>query len=264
MDSYLDANRTLWNHWARLHAGSDFYDLEGFKAGRSSLQDIEREALGEVAGRSLLHLQCHFGMDTLSWAREGASATGVDFSDEAITLARSLSAELGIPARFVCSDLYALPGVLDEQFDVVFTSYGVLPWLRDLSAWGQIVARYLKPGGTFYIVEFHPVMAMLDDTGDRFAYPYFPTSEPLRFEEQGSYAAGSDTTLVQYEWPYTLGMVVSALIEAGLTIVGFREYPYSPYNCWPFLEEDAPGRYVWKGRPGFIPLLFSIKATKSI
>src|SRR5919206_2445351 len=163
MNKYVESNRSLWDGWTRLHAHSEFYDLAGFKAGRSSLKDIELAEVGDVRGRSLLHLQCHFGQDTLSWARLGAEVTGVDFSTEAIRLARALNEELHIPARFIQSNIYALPDVLDERFDIVFTSYGVLAWLPDLDAWGEIVARYLKPGGFFYIVENHPLTGMVSD-----------------------------------------------------------------------------------------------------
>ena len=177
MDDYLKANRENWNERTPIHARSEFYDVEGFKAGRSTLTSIELEEVGEVAGRSLLHLQCHFGLDTMSWARLGAKVTGVDFSDQAIALARSLSKETGIEADFVLSDIYELPDVLDEQYDIVFTSFGVLNWLPDLKKWAQVIARFLKPGGTFYIVEFHPFADVFDEESDavelRLHYPYF-------------------------------------------------------------------------------------------
>ena len=154
------ANRELWNAWTEIHEGSTFYDVEGFLAGRQTLLPIELEELGPDVreGTTLLHLQCHFGLDTLSWARRGARVTGVDFSDKAIALADRLAREVGLDeaCRFVQSDLYDLPAHLDERFDVVFTSWGVLMWLPDLTAWGRLIARYLRPGGIFYIVDFHP------------------------------------------------------------------------------------------------------------
>jgi len=263
MDEYLRTNRALWNGWARLHAKSRFYDLEGFKAGKTALQAVELAELGDVAGKSLLHLQCHFGMDTLSWARKGALVTGVDFSDEAITLARSLSQELDIPAKFIRADIYDLPQVLDRQFDVVFTSYGVLAWLSDLRRWAEIVARHLKAGGTFYMVEFHPLVGMLDDAGERIEYPYFHSAEPIRYEAQGSYAEPeADFAHTAYEWAYGLGEVVTALIAAGLRLEFLHEFPYSTYGCFPFLEEGEPGRYVLKGQSNPVPLMFSIRATR--
>jgi SAM-dependent methyltransferase len=166
MDDYLAANRALWDEWTAIHEASSFYDLEGFKAGRSGgsggsggsrLRPYEVAEVGEVGGKSLLHLQCHFGIDTLSWARLGARVTGADFSHRAIELARSIAAELDLDATFVRSDLYDLPSVLDGQFDVVYTSRGVLGWLPDLERWAAVVAHFLRPGGVFYITEIHPV-----------------------------------------------------------------------------------------------------------
>ena len=158
MDKQLQVNRRNWNERTPVHAASDFYDVEGFKAGRITLRDLERREVGEVSGKTLLHLQCHFGLDTMSWARLGAKPTGVDFSDAAIDLARSLNDELGLGVRFIHSNIYDLPGVLDEQFDIVFTSYGVLCWLPDLDDWARVASNHLKPGGVFYIAEFHPLM----------------------------------------------------------------------------------------------------------
>jgi len=159
MDEHQRANLAKWNELVAVHARSAFYDVDGFRRGCCSLRPLELEEVGDVAGLRLLHLQCHFGLDTMSWARLGAEATGLDFSDTAIEVARSLSDDLAIPARFLCTDLYQLPKVLDETFDVVFTSYGVLCWLRDLEEWARIVARFLAPGGRFHLVELHPSSA---------------------------------------------------------------------------------------------------------
>ena len=262
-DTFIDTNRSLWDGWTKLHAASAFYDVEGFKEGNSTLMPVEREELGEVAGKSLLHLQCHFGLDTLSWAREGAVVTGVDFSPEAIDLARSLSAELDIPATFLCANIYDLPEAPEAQFDIVFTSYGVLTWLPDLDRWAQVVARYLKPGGIFYLVEFHPVISMLDDDGERLAYPYFIADEPLQFESEGSYAAPEDDVKrTAYEWPHSLAEVVMALLNAGLRLEHLHEFPYSTYPFPEYLDKDAPDRYVWKDRTVTVPLMFSVKALR--
>jgi SAM-dependent methyltransferase len=229
---------------------------------------LEREEVGDVAGKSLLHLQCHFGLDTLSWARLGAQVTGVDFSEEAITLGRALSDELGIEADFICSDLYDLPTVLTGQFDIVFTSYGVLCWLPDLTRWAEIIAHFLRPGGTFYIAEIHPFAAVFYDEEDAESlevfYPYFHTPEPLRFEEEGSYAV-PDTQVVHtvtYEWPHSLGDVINSLISAGLQIEFLHEFPYACYGMFPFLEQDEDGWWRSKDRDGSIPMTFSLKATK--
>jgi SAM-dependent methyltransferase len=237
MNAAMDGNRRNWDERVPIHAASRFYDVDGFKAGRSSLMSIELDEMDDVRGKSLLHLQCHFGMDTISWARMGAKVTGVDFSEAAIDLARSLSDELDIPARFVASNIYDLPVALDEpgQFDIVFTSYGVLGWLPDMPGWASVVAHFLKSGGTFYIVDGHPAKNIFDDEGDgglRVRYPYFGSSEPTVYEPDGgesyTYTDG-DTPLetAAYEWNHSLGEIVSSLAAAGLTIEFLHEFPFS-------------------------------------
>ena len=161
--SAVEAHRQLWDHWTGVHVGSRFYGVEGFEAGASTLCPVEVAEIGEVRGKSLLHLQCHFGLDTLSFARLGARVTGVDLSPKAIEIARGLAGKLGLDARFLACDLYRLGELLDERFDLVFTSYGVLPWLHDLGAWARLVARYLAPGGAFHLVEFHPLLDTFDE-----------------------------------------------------------------------------------------------------
>ena len=268
MDEYLRSNRTLWNNWAAIHfqSKSSIYDVAGFRAGKLSLGPIELEELGDVAGKSLLHLQCHFGMDTLSWARLGAQVTGVDFSERAIELASSLSRELGIPARFVCSDIYALPGTLSGEFDIVFTSHGVLYWLPDLGRWGQVIAHFLRPGGTFYIVEMHPFAMVFENEGVadlEVAYPYFQGPEPLRFETHGTYAEPTaDYHFVEYGWTHPLSEIITALIAAGLRVEYLHEFPYSTERLFPFMEQGADGWWRLRKHDKAIPLTFSLRAMK--
>ena len=260
---YLHVNRKMWDDWAVLHRGSAFYDVDSFLAGETSLKPLELEELGDVHGKRLLHLQCHFGQDTLSWAREGAVVTGIDFSGEGIRLARELSAESGIPGEFIQADVLDLPRELDGQFDLVFTSYGVLIWLPDLRPWAAGIARCLKPGGAFYIVEFHPLLWMLDESGERLQYSYFGGAEPESFEGSGSYADRSaDISHTSYEWGHSLSEVVNALTEQGLRLEFLHEFPYVVHPCLDFLVEAEPGRYVLKSQPGKFPLLFSLKATR--
>jgi SAM-dependent methyltransferase len=269
MDKYTQSNRELWDEWAVIHARSSFYDVEGFKAGRCTLRPIELEALGDVTGKTLLHLQCHFGMDTLSWARRGAHVTGVDFSERAITFARALSQELGIPAAFVVSTIADLPTVVQGAFDIVFTSYGVLTWLPDLGRWGQVIAHFLKPGGTFFIAEFHPFAQVFDDAAPdlRVCYPYFAQPVPLALPLVGSYADRTATVskTVEYVWPHPLSDVVNALISAGLCIEALQEYPYAYYAMMPLLMEGNEAR-EWRLREQreTIPLMYAIKATKGL
>jgi len=262
------ANLEHWNAWTEIHEGSAFYDVQGFLAGRQTLLPIELEELGPDVreGTTLLHLQCHFGLDTLSWARLGARATGVDFSDKAIALANRLAREVGLDeaCRFVQSDLYDLPAHLDERFDVVFTSWGVLMWLPDLTAWGQLIARYLRPGGVFYIVDFHPFVLTLDDerTDLVVGYPYLARDEPLAFESDSSYAAPEVKTAphASYEWSHGLGEIVSALTSAGLRLDYLHEFPYCTGLVFPFLEQGDDGWLRVRGHRDDFPLSFSIKA----
>jgi SAM-dependent methyltransferase len=270
VDEYKKANLALWNEWAHLHAASEFYDVEGFKAGKTSLNPVEMEELGGVAGKTLLHLQCHFGLDSLSWSRLGAKVTGVDFSDQAIALARALSREIGLNADFVCADIYELPQVLSGAFEIVYTSYGVLAWLPDLEKWAAVIAHFLKPGGTFYMVEFHPFAQVFDDaetaTGLHVHYPYFHSGEPLVFEVQGSYAdrQAQVTQNVEYEWDHSLGEIVNSLVAAGLRIEYLHEFPFCVYAKFPSLmEKCSDGMWRLKVDDGMIPLMFSIKATKN-
>jgi ubiquinone/menaquinone biosynthesis C-methylase UbiE len=266
------ANQALWEAWTAVHATGDFYDLEGFRAGGVRLRDDEIAAVGDVAGRSLLHLQCHFGIDTLSWARLGARVTGADFSPAAVRLARELAVDLGFEdARFIEANLYDLPAVLDDTFDVVYTSRGVLGWLPDIRTWARIVARYLRPGGRFFITEIHPVAMIFENEGVaagelRLTYPYWEHREPLVFDVKGSYADPTADVGEQKEhgWAHGLGEIVTALSEAGLRIDRLEEHPYLDWGT-DFLVETEPGsgRYVLPpATAGELPLMFSLVATK--
>ncbi|MFN8556451.1 MAG: class I SAM-dependent methyltransferase [Dehalococcoidia bacterium] len=266
----MAANRARWNEMARVHYGTAFYDVAGFRAGRNRLHRIEREELGDVRGKRLLHLQCHFGLDTLSWARLGAVVTGVDFAGDAIALARRLSAETGVPGDFVEANIYDLPAALDAPgaFDIVFTSYGAINWLPDLDGWAGVVAHFLKPDGVFYIVEAHPMAWLFDDrpgTADlRVHYPYFSAPEPLSDDVQGTYA---DPNAVlehtrEYYWPHPLGEIVTALATAGLRIEYLHEHPVVAWQMFPFMEQDADGYWRLTGPQGDIPLMFSLLARR--
>jgi SAM-dependent methyltransferase len=245
-----------------VHVDSAFYDIESFKRGRSSLRPLEREELGDVAGRSLLHLQCHFGMDTLSWARLGARVTGVDFSEAAITQARALAVELGIEANFVCASVYNLPDVLDGQFDIVVSTYGVLGWLPDLDGWARVVAHFLRPGGTFCLVEIHPLIGLFDDvdgelklTGSLF------DSGPFETESVETYADGlALPSHPEHNWTWPISKTVTALSSAGLRIERLRELPVDVRQRLPSMVQGDDGYWRLPGDP--LPLLFTCVATR--
>jgi 2-polyprenyl-3-methyl-5-hydroxy-6-metoxy-1,4-benzoquinol methylase len=232
MEKAVQENLALWNEWTRIHEKSKMYNIEGFLAGENRLHSIELDELGaQVPGRSMLHLQCHFGLDSLSWARLGAQVTGADFSGEAIRLAKALNEKAGLSARFVCSELDKLPGVLEGQFDIVYTSYGVLTWLPDLTRWAQVIDHFLKPGGTFYMVEFHPYFMTLDDAdnaqGVKIGYTYFHTMNPLKVKSWDLTPTGlrkfskrfvmngvtgwATSSIIYLEWGYSLSTSTSSL-----------------------------------------------------
>ncbi|MCX6371818.1 MAG: class I SAM-dependent methyltransferase [Actinobacteria bacterium] len=273
LDDYLRANLASWDEAVGIHVDSQLYDVEGFKKGRCSLSDIEVDELGPLVreGTTMLHLQCHFGLDTLSWARRGAVVTGVDFSGEGIAAARGLADEVGLSARatFVQSNVLALADVLQGSFDVVFCSWGALIWLGDLERWAQVVARFLKPGGTFYIAEFHPYALLLADAAApeslRIGYPYFQYGRPQRFDEPGDYAdpeAQTQHTLT-FEWNHGFAEILDPLLRSGLRLEFLHEFPYTIVGLpLPILEVCADGLQRVKGHHDDFPLSFSLKMTK--
>jgi 2-polyprenyl-3-methyl-5-hydroxy-6-metoxy-1,4-benzoquinol methylase len=260
MEQYFEANKVLWNEKVDYHKDAAFYRLEQFKQGENVLNNIEMSEVGDVNGRSLLHLQCHFGMDTLSWARLGATVTGVDFSEKAIDLARSLSAELQIPAQFVCSNIYDLKENHTGKYDIVFTSYGTIGWLPDLTRWAAVIAHFLKPGGFFYIADFHPVLWMMDDNFEGITYAYH-NAAVIESELTGTYAdRNAPIKRKEYGWNHSFSELINALIGAGLQIELLNEYPYSPYPCFNNLVETEPGKWQVKGLEDKLPMMYSLRA----
>ena len=268
----LAENRARWDELVDHHLTSRFYDVDGFRAGRDTLSPIERAALGDVSGQDLVHLQCHFGLDTLSLARSGARVTGVDFSGRAVAAARALRDEIGVPARFVQSEVTAAPAALSgAQFDIVYTAWGVLSWLPDLRAWGQAVAALLRPGGRFFIAEIHPVAWLFDtsgspsDSGVRQVWDYFGRGRCFSIDEPSSYAAPGVTLRNSREhiWLYELAQVITVLLEAGLTLTAIAEHDASCSAILPGMTQRADGMWVLPaGRPS-LPLSFTLSATKS-
>jgi len=261
---YFESNKKLWNERTSVHVKSDFYNNEEFISGRNSLNEIELSELGDVKGRSILHLQCHFGQDTLSFARMGAKATGVDFSDEAISNAMDLNEKLGLDAEFINCNVYDLKNHLDKKFDIIFTSYGVIGWLPDLDLWANLISHFLKPGGVFYIVEFHPLVWMFDDNFERIEYPYFNTEKPIEISSTTTYASSTEklSGVTEYSWNHGISETTNALIDAGLKVEFIHEFPFSPYNIFPDMYSGADGYWRMKKFGDKLPLVFSIKAVK--
>lgn len=261
-DAYFKANQHAWNQRTGVHKDSAFYNLEGFKKGNTVLNKIEIEELGDVNGKSLLHLQCHFGMDTLNWQRLGARCTGVDLSDAAIALARETATELGLDAKFIHCNVYDLPTHCQEQFDIVFTSYGTIGWLPDIEKWAAVVERFLAPGGVFYIVDFHPVLWMMDEGFTFIKYPYF-NGQVIAEENSGTYTdRDAPIKTEEYSWNHSMGSIITALTKRGLCIEFLHEFSYSPYNCFNKLQQGADGMWRIEGMDEKMPMLYSIKATK--
>jgi SAM-dependent methyltransferase len=261
---YFEVNKETWNKKVRIHKASEFYDVNNFLKGKNSLNAYELEEVGDVTGKSLLHLQCHFGQDTLSWSRLGAICTGIDLSNEGIKEAKKLNDKLGLDATFIESNLYDVSQKVKGKFDIVFTSYGVVGWLPDLKKWGEIIAEKLNAGGTFYMIEFHPIVWMFDflQTPPKLIYPYLK-SEVIYEEYKGTYTNNdADIISKEYGWNHGLGEVISALTNAGLRIEFLHEFEKSPYNTFPNMVKTDDGMYVLKENQRMFPLLYSIKASK--
>lgn len=262
MRDYAKINKKWWDAVTPIHARSKLYNLEGFKKGKTSLFTIEREELTDIKGKTLLHPLCHFGMDTLSWARKGAIVTGVDISDKAIATAKKLSKEIKQPATFISADFYKLPEVLDKKFDIIFMSYGVLCWISNLKKMAKIVKHFLNDGGTFYITELHPFTTMLSAEFG-FAYKYFDKG-PYVDDSEGTYTDWNAKIKGEtYIWNHTMSELITGLVEAGLQIEYVHEFPYTMYEQFPgLMKKNKKGQYLLKDTSIQIPLLFSLKATR--
>ena len=275
LDPYREANRARWDESVAVHAASEFYGVDRFLDGESTLLPLDLEEVGDVAGKSLLHLQCHFGLDTLSWARLGAEVVGVDFAPSAIETARAIAERAGLRAEFVESELYASPEVLTDRlgtFDIVYVNLGALCWLPDVAGWARVCSVFLREGGTLYVRDVHPVTQTLDDEAPmgelRLRYPYFETAEPLRWSGDGDYTDPTATFehQVSYEWNHGIGEIVTAVIGAGCDIDFLHEQDWTVYRALPWLVEAERG--VWRlpdvegKQDQRLPLMFSLRATK--
>lgn len=260
--SYLETNRAYWDARVEAHALSDFYQMKGFREGWCSLKEPELGYLGDVRGRSVLHLQCHFGQDSISLARLGAKVTGVDFSENAIEKANEIAKQTNTNIEFICCNVYDLPNHLTQKFDIVFTSYGTIGWLPDMDKWAGIIAHFLKPNGHFVFAEFHPVVWMYDNDFKYVQYNYFK-DEPIIEFENGTYAdRNAEINGESISWNHSLSEVMNALILNGLLIKSFHEFDYSPYSCFTNVVEFEKGKFRIAGFNNKLPMVYSILAQK--
>jgi SAM-dependent methyltransferase len=269
---WRSVNRAHWDEKVPLHVGPRGYDLVDLRAGHGALNAIEEAELGSVAGQRILHLQCHFGRDTLILAQRGATVVGLDFSAPAIDAARALAAELGLTdrARFIQADLYdACEAILEPaSFDRVFVTWGAIIWLPDIVRWAEIVAHFLKPGGTLYLAEVHPVAFVFDDAAAQpdgrpgFFAPYF-SREAMVTQEAHDYIDETVTVrnATTHTWVHPLGSLITALIKAGLRLDWLHEHDAITWHMFEQLVDDGTGLWRWPDRP-WLPLAFSLQATR--
>ncbi|MGW0465357.1 class I SAM-dependent methyltransferase [Streptomyces sp. NPDC003027] len=266
---WREANRARWDERVAIHAASEYYDLDAFRAGKEALRDFELAEVGDVTGRSLLHLQCHIGLDTLSWARHGAShVVGLDFSEPAVETARSLAADLGLApdrAAFVAADAYdAVEAVPDSSYDIVYTGTGALCWLPDIDRWAETAAALVAPGGFLYVAEFHPLTDSLDDeTGTRVVHDYF-VRDPWVDTTPGTYADVDAATVHNrsVEWVHPVGEVVTAIARAGLRIEFLHEHDVSLIPRFGTLRRREDGYYRFPADRPRVPLMYSLRASR--
>jgi len=265
-EEWREANRANWDERVPIHVSGEFYDVASFKGGQERLQPFEIEEVGDVAGKELLHLQCHFGIDTLSWARRGARVTGLDFSVPAVEAARKLASDMGLEATFVQSDVYEAVGATGgHTFDIVYTGRGAIIWLPDIGRWARVVAGLLEPGGFLYLTEFHPFTDIFGDEDLSVEHDYFQDDNPRVWDEPGTYADLDAETShnLTYEWNHTLGDVVSAVSAAGLSIELLHEYDYTMFRRWPLLEKSGFDTYRLPEDMPRLPLMYSLRARKA-
>jgi len=270
MSEPLDINLLNWEERAAIHAreSTGGYMLGRFRAGEDSLHAIEAAELGDIAGKRVLHLQCHIGQDTLSLARRGAIVTGLDFSKTALDVARRLSDETGLKAEFVQGTVDRAPELTPGPFDLVFTTWGTVCWLPDMSIWAKVIASVLAPGGELYFADAHPGFNVLEVCNGRLVPTYdyqTPAGRPLQFANETTYTG--DPTILSHpstrEWIHSLSAVLGGLIDAGLTITMFREHDVLPWRGLPILV-PASDR-LWRLPDGYprIPLSYSLRAKQA-
>lgn len=259
---YFDMNKTLWNARTAVHLKSEFYDNESFLKGRNSLTEPEMNSIGDVQGKSIIHLQCHFGQDSLSLARMGATVTGIDISNAAISKAQEMNSQLQLNAEFICCNVLDTLDHVKDTYDIVFVTYGATCWLPDLKPWAHIVSKLLKPGGFLYYCEFHPTFYMIDDTKKCIGFPYF--NKGVQVESHESTYTDGDTVIGLKEcfWNHGMSEIMTPLLSEGLHLESLKEYDYSPYNCFENMVEVQKGRYILEVNGVRPPHLLELKFRK--
>ena len=260
---YLEVNKANWNARVDGHLESDFYDLKSFKETKNSLKHIELKLLGDINNKSILHLQCHFGQDSMSMRAMGASVTGVDSSNEAIKEANLIAEELSLECQFIECDILSLREVYKSKHDVVFTSYGTIGWLPDIDKWANVIAESLNSGGEFIMVDFHPFVWTFDDDVDKITYRYF-NSGPIDLIEEETYTGDviEKKSTRTISWNHSLSEIITALLKNGIEIVEFEEYDYSTYDCFSGLIEEEKEKFRFKHLGNKIPMMYSIVGRK--
>jgi SAM-dependent methyltransferase len=266
--AWRTSNRANWDERVAIHLRA--YDHAGLRAGAGKLNPVEEAELGPVAGKRILHLQCHFGADTLTLAQRGADVVGLDFSPEAIRAARRLAGELGLDARFVEADVYDAISAIgpDERFDIVFITWGTICWLPDIARWAQVVAHFVRPGGFFYFAEGHPAAFVFDDEAapsggmPGWFAPYF-LRDALIQDDPRDYAdpTAKITSARTHQFMHGLGDIVTNLLRSGLSLEFLHEHDAVPWQLFACLKPGADGMYRWPDKP-WLPLAFSLRARR--
>lgn len=262
-------NQQWWDEVSLIHTQpNSVYKIEDFKSGKLTLHNLEKQELGRVQGKTLLHLQCHIGLDTLSWSRLGAKVTGIDISGKAINFAKKITKELNFNSTFFQLDIFDIPysKLINQQYDIVYTSYGILPWISHIQKWAEIIYSLTKRGGVFYIVDFHPFSYTIDvdeQFNVKITRKYFYENEPNCYKNEPDYV---NTNYIAknsiYTWNWNLGDVVTSLVNAGFKIVFLHEFDYSPEKCILNMKKNDLGYWYIPGMEKKVPLAFSIKALK--
>lgn len=263
-ERYIEENKKWWDSIVESHEQSDFYDNKSFKEGGISLNQIELPYLQDLKGKDVLHIQCHFGQDTISFARLGAkSVVGTDISPKAIKIGTDMAKELGIDnVKFVESNTLHLNKILNSKFDIVFMSYGVVTWLPSISQLADIIKSKLRPGGIVLLADFHPALYMHDFDTHEIGFPYFNIGAVLDVEE-GSYAGDSKAESRTYFWSHSISELLMGFIQNDFNIEVFNEYDYSPYNCFPNMVEVKSKEYVFGDVQNRLPHIYLVKARYS-